>query len=384
MWGKSPMKHNKQEQKLIVPNILSGSLAACLLTITASINSAQAEYAIKDLGTFGNTFSQGWGINNSGQVTGNSRITGTSNQHAFFYDGSSMQDIGFLDGTSSYGKGINDSGQITGDNSGIPLGENSITHRAFIYSNGVMQNLGTLGGNSSNAYDINNNGDVVGYSSIATNNYSHAFRYSNGVMQDLGTLGGARSFGRDINDSGQVVGYSDTTGTGDHAFLYSGGIMHDLGTLGGTDSWATGINNNGLITGYSNTVGYTETRAYIYSGGVMQNLGTLGGNDSRGNAINIDGHVVGNSKLANGEWTAFLYDGTDMLDLCVLTDCVNNGWERLTAFDINDSGDITGIGYIDGTYHAYIISSVPVPAAVWLFGSGLIGLIGFAKRKARV
>ena len=30
------------------------------------------------------------------------------------------------------------------------------------------------------------------------------------------------------------------------------------------------------------------------------------------------------------------------------------------------------------------ISSVPIPAAVWLFGSGLIGLIGVARRKARV
>ncbi len=27
------------------------------------------------------------------------------------------------------------------------------------------------------------------------------------------------------------------------------------------------------------------------------------------------------------------------------------------------------------------VSAVPVPAAVWLFGSGLIGLLGIAKRK---
>ena len=27
------------------------------------------------------------------------------------------------------------------------------------------------------------------------------------------------------------------------------------------------------------------------------------------------------------------------------------------------------------------VSAVPVPAAVWLFGSGLIGLVGFARRK---
>ena len=30
------------------------------------------------------------------------------------------------------------------------------------------------------------------------------------------------------------------------------------------------------------------------------------------------------------------------------------------------------------------VSAVPVPAAVWLFGSGLIGLIGLARRKAHV
>jgi hypothetical protein len=29
------------------------------------------------------------------------------------------------------------------------------------------------------------------------------------------------------------------------------------------------------------------------------------------------------------------------------------------------------------------VSAVPVPAAVWLFGSGLLGLIGFAKRKRK-
>ncbi len=28
------------------------------------------------------------------------------------------------------------------------------------------------------------------------------------------------------------------------------------------------------------------------------------------------------------------------------------------------------------------ISAVPVPAAVWLFGSGLLGLVGVARRKA--
>ncbi len=31
--------------------------------------------------------------------------------------------------------------------------------------------------------------------------------------------------------------------------------------------------------------------------------------------------------------------------------------------------------------HSGDVSTVPVPAAVWLFGSGLLGLIGVARRK---
>ena len=51
------------------------------------------------------------------------------------------------------------------------------------------------------------------------------------------------------------------------------------------------------------------------------------------------------------------------------------------------SGDFIGIkAYFDigsgNSMHVTSVSAVPVPAAVWLFGSGLIGLIGLARRKA--
>ena len=36
---------------------------------------------------------------------------------------------------------------------------------------------------------------------------------------------------------------------------------------------------------------------------------------------------------------------------------------------------------LDPTLDAGVISSVPVPAAVWLFGSGLLGLVGVARKK---
>ncbi len=51
-------------------------------------------------------------------------------------------------------------------------------------------------------------------------------------------------------------------------------------------------------------------------------------------------------------------------------------------------GDASGFGgvayalHLEGTVAS--VSSVPVPAAVWLFGSGLLGLVGVARRKSRV
>ena len=51
------------------------------------------------------------------------------------------------------------------------------------------------------------------------------------------------------------------------------------------------------------------------------------------------------------------------------------------------NGERRDISYIDlqmlsEAYGYNIISAVPIPAAVWLFGSGLLGLLGFSRMKA--
>ncbi len=52
--------------------------------------------------------------------------------------------------------------------------------------------------------------------------------------------------------------------------------------------------------------------------------------------------------------------------------------DKLTLSTIKGLGDNTLVSPIPGSALEY----VPIPAAAWLFGSGLIGLIGFARRKA--
>jgi len=65
----------------------------------------------------------------------------------------------------------------------------------------------------------------------------------------------------------------------------------------------------------------------------------------------------------------------------------NSGMPVLAIFNSDGSAG-TGVPMQAGPFIGQpisfqgTVSAVPVPAAVWLFGSGLIGLIGLAKRKA--
>jgi len=137
-----------------------------------------------------------------------------------------MQNLGTLGGTS-FGTGINDSGQVSGSSRISPGG----AYHAFLYSGGVMQDLGTLGGEESRGQGINAGGDVAGYSNTS-DGLTHAFLYSGGVMQDLGSLGTLSSFGWDVNAGGQVVGYLGTVVTQPTvAFLYDGGTMYEIDDL---------------------------------------------------------------------------------------------------------------------------------------------------------
>ena len=68
--------------------------------VLALATSAMAYWTITDIGTLGGSNSEGEAINNSGQVTGYSSITGIAATHAFLYSaGKGMQDIGTLDAT---------------------------------------------------------------------------------------------------------------------------------------------------------------------------------------------------------------------------------------------------------------------------------------------
>src|SRR3954464_10897217 len=128
-------------------------LLLSLLVTSTGIQAAAAAippaYIVTDLGTLGGSYSVGESINASGQVAGESTLTG--GLHAFVYDGA-MHDLGTLGGTYSAGYGISNTGHVTGQSTTVEG-----KFHAFLYD-GTMNDLGTLGGPQSRGNEVNTRG----------------------------------------------------------------------------------------------------------------------------------------------------------------------------------------------------------------------------------
>lgn len=305
-------------------------------------------YNVIDLGILpGGTFSSANGINNSGQVVGNS--DSDNGTRAFLYSNGIITELNTLPGISfSSATGINDSSQIVGNFARASSNSGS----AFLYNGGIVTIFTPLFDGYSQANSINNSGQVVGNSVNRATNNSLASLYSGGTTSTL-PIPGLNSIARGINDSGQVVGDNG------RAFLFSGGTTTDLGTLpGGNNSSATAINNAGQVVGYSGS--NNGNRAFLYSNGTMTDLGIIPGSIySSANGINNSGQVVGVADNVNAS-RAFLHSGGQINDLNNLIRN-NPGWTLQQANGINDSGQIAGTGTISNQSRAFRADPIVTP-----------------------
>jgi probable HAF family extracellular repeat protein len=270
---------------------------------------------MSDLGNpFGGNSSYGYGINDSGWITGWADNSSLFSNAFLYMPGTppTMTNIGTLPGTtSSEGRGINAAGWITGDSGPV-----ATTH-AFLYSYGAMSDLGVLPtGTFSQGFGINNSGQVTGWGDANTVD-RHAFLYSASTgLVDIDPTGTTLSEGVAINACGQIVGQR-----GGLAFLYSADTgLIDLNTLlpsnsGWTLGGATSINDRGQITGFG-YIGGAE-HAFLLtpvSQSAFVCTGSMRDPRSEHAATLLSG---GNTVLVTGGWnssgslaTADVYDST--------------------------------------------------------------------------
>ena len=178
-----------------------------------------------------------YSINDSGEVAGASGTCTTFNPnflnsllavHALLWENGKAIDLGNLGGQTgqaggNIAYGINNQGQVVG-NSDLP---GDTTFHAFLWTKRTgMQDLGTLSGDvASVSISINDAGSVVG-ASLDANFNPRAFLWENGVMTDLNTLIAGNSplyllTGCSINSRGEIVGLG-LTSTGEiHTYLAS-------------------------------------------------------------------------------------------------------------------------------------------------------------------
>ena len=295
----------------------------CIFLPTSAF--AIRRYTIIDLGTEG-VRSHAYGINDFGQVVGYSS-TGT-NIHAVMWENASRTDI--WDGSTAYG--INDLGQVVGYSS------TGTSKHPFFWENGTLTELD----GDAKAWRINNSQQIVGWSE------GHPTLWENGGKIYLSEESG---FASDINNSGQVVGEIEVVvdlNIERHPFLWENGAMTDLGTFGGFWSKAYGINDFGQVVGFSSTG--TSNHAFLWENGSLIDIGA----DAIAFEINNSGQVVGWSNSAH----ALIWENYTMYDLNDLIPW-DSGWELEYARDINEIGQIVGIGTINGEQHGFLLTPVP-------------------------
>ena len=369
-------------------------------------NPTHPHYIVVDLGPTQDTpFSQATSMADNGLIAGLT-VAPDFTQHAVVWYRGQVTDLGTpgLGGPNSGAFGVNERGQVVGQaesSTADPNNENfcgygtGLKCRPFLWERGVMTALRLLGGNNGTVGNVNNIGEVIGIAETGIRDSECPTEVSvngtgplvldfeavvwgpRGQVRKLSPLpGDSVGMALGINNKGQAVGASGSCANtvlppfaaAPHAVLWDrDGSVHNLGNLGGTvniNLLAVGnvgesINNRGQVVGLSALPGNQAIHAFLWTSETgMQDLGTLPGDVySAGLGINDRGDIVGASidgNPATGNPRAFLRHDGVMTDLNTLAPA-NSPLYLLTAFGINEAGEIAGFGVnIAGNVHAFL------------------------------
>jgi probable HAF family extracellular repeat protein len=265
----------------------------------------------------------------------------------------------------------------------------------FVWRNGRIAQLPLLGGHNGSTFNINNRGKVAGYAETSTRDAECPTTVAangtgpqvldfeavvwnakrNHVRELPPLLGDTVGTAEWVNDKGEAVGTSGRcTNTvippftvGPHAVLWDrDGSVTNLGSLGGTanpalliGNVAFAINNRGQVVGISTLAGNSIVHPFLWTRehGMHDLCAACNDRTIAALAINDDGDVVGASNpggiLTGTPYAAIFKDGA-AVDLNGLVPA-NTSLYLLTAFSINNKGEIAGFGVTQaGELHAFI------------------------------
>ena len=162
------------------------------------------------------------------------------------------------------------------------------------------------------------------------------------------------------------------------------GISSFDGLILGSTQTATG-SHSGVPDG-SETPTIDNPHDWFGNTGMLSTVSDTNVLTTTGNTATID--FTGIRWSWNGTDNIVIYDPSagdnGVANITCVLDCGNGDTYILDYIGHIELGSPSGLGGEEVRVHLEgVISAVPIPAAVWLFGSGVIGLIGLAKHKIR-
>jgi len=380
-----------------------GNLNKAFITIgllTAFSTPALAiEWSIKNLGTLpGATYSTGDAINDLGQVAG-------STDAGAVYD----PERGLVYGGWAF---------ISGPNGG-PLSEvdrGPENDRFFRFQVGELNNTGQVvgslrqGSSVRYAYTSGPNGGALTnvmaiHEGIDINNSGMALYQSwQGAVEVVkpdGTVtivafAGDEGVARGINDAGQVAmtyPYRDVwQGIMPTGVVWSESDGYREIRVDGAETDLFDINNASQVLGHK-----FDSLSQIF---VMNPDGSFSILDLPGTLLldkrdfsgisslprfNDSGQIVGRLLGEDGTSFSFLASITtnEIINLSMEQELIDAGWSNIMVSDINNLGQISGTGTINGTTRAFLLTPVPEPETYAMMLAGL-SMLGFLRRRKTV
>jgi len=344
-----------------VNGVFKSLLSAAFLGVIA--NSSALAYEVIDLGA--NVGPRA--INNAGVVVGSSN-TDQYPATAFRWSAGVLE---LIDGGTS-ANAVNDAGQVAG----------STIDGAFVLD-GNYRDWSDFG-----AFGINQWGAVAGYK-VGKNPYQpRSLPYNpaiyNGTKWDVfdiarlyprGTRQGVyadRFILNGINSAGYTVGYKYRYGlAGSSAILIDPNVnVNDAADVAYLPTPAGGravdINDSNMVAGTtgssSRTTPVIHSQAFLY-GYDTDSLTILpvleGGLRSGASDVNELNQVVGSSESAAGNRAVIWDESGAITDLNSMISAA--GWVLTSATAINDYGDITGTGTLNGVTHGFLLTNGTIP-----------------------
>lgn len=321
-----------------------------------------AKYKITDLGTLGSgDFSWASGINDHGQVTGNS--TRSPEEHcsasvAFFKGFDGLTELSPFEAPAyqtCHAHAINNQGKVCGQ-AGNP-GMGSWDHPC-LWSYGDPIDLGSAG----YATAINNHNQIL---ITGWNGYNVAIWECSGkrdILVSENMINCAAVNGNGLNDCGQIVGNAHIGGN-EIAYLWEMGSYYELNDFCNSAAYlisAEDINNKGHIVGEARFKG-DATRPFILENGGLKDLGSIGFNRHKALKINEKGQIIGQgyqSNISRDEYAAFFCRKNEIIKIDDMLTREDSEWHVVEANDINNQGQIVGTGIYAGQRKAILLNPV--------------------------